>query len=83
MNNKTSYCTNDYDSADSAVMWATYKGTKGNKSGEKLLTARPKPTTSTATTSWTINQKGKNLYILNIYIIHMYVCMDVCMHVCM
>ena len=68
MNNKISYCTNDYDSADSAVMWATYKGTQGNKSEEKLLTARPKQTTSRATTSRTIKQKGTNLYILNIYI---------------
>ena len=54
------YCTNDYDNATMIIMWATYEGRQGIKSGEKFLTAPPEPTTTT-TASISTKQEGIKL----------------------
>ena len=54
----TAYCTNDYDSAISVVMWATYNGMQGNKSEAKLFNTTQERITSTTITSPTTTQKG-------------------------
>ena len=58
------YCTSQYDSASSVIMFATYSdGTRGYRSEVKVLTTTPEPTTTT-TASPTIKQKGMELFDL-------------------
>ena len=65
------YCTNQYDSATSVIMFATYNdGTRGNRSEVKFLTATPEPSTTTVT-SPTTKQKGTKHFDLCM----IYVCM--------
>ena len=57
------YCTNEYDSAASVVVWATYKGTEGIKSNETFFTTTQKPTPPPATTASAITTQGIKLFV--------------------
>ena len=71
----TFYCTSDFDNAKSIVMWATYKGTEGDKSNVTFLTATPEPSTPpSTTTSTTVTEEGMQLFkisnIFEYYLLH-------------
>ena len=60
------HCTSDYNSATSVVVWATYRGRKGNVSEETFFTPTLKPTTHTSTArSAGSTEKGIKLFETN------------------
>ena len=67
------YCTSGYDNANSVIIWATYKGTKGPESEANFLTDTPKPVPPTTIILPTITQKGTKHFV----------CLSVCLSICM
>lgn len=76
------YCTNDYDSATSVIMFATYRGRSGSKTNE-TLSAAPKPITPSTTS---ITQEGITflyLYQQLPFCVCVFVIILTCTYVCM
>ena len=62
MGSNDSFCTNNFTSAFSVIMWATFNGTKGNNSGPVSLKTITTTTTTMTTITVTTHTEGNNLF---------------------
>ena len=62
MDNIDSFCSNNFISASSVIIWATFNGTEGSDSGSTFLKTVTATTTTTTTIRVTTHAKGDNLF---------------------